>query len=286
MLQLLWNGLVTGLLVALPALALAMTFSVLRFANFAIGAMLTAGAYLIFFFNVVLGFGLPLATLAGALCAAALAVLIDVLVFRLLRERSGVMLLVASMGVSFILENSVRLLAGSSPYSYAIEAARPLRIAGLRINIEQLHAAGASMLALLLIWLIFSHTRLGRAMRAIADNPELASVRGISRQRVVTLTWILSGALAAIAGMLIGIDTTLDPLMGWNYLLPVFAAAILGGLSRPMGAVAGALIMGVVGELSTLILPPHYRTIAAFLVLSILLLIRPAGLFGSTWVRK
>ncbi|EHD20399.1 MULTISPECIES: branched-chain amino acid ABC transporter permease [Brenneria] len=286
MMQLLFNGAVTGVLVALPALALSLTFSVLRFANFAIGAMVTAGAYLIYWCNTLFGLSLPLACLLGTVLAALLAVAIDLLVYRRLLGRSSITLLVASMGVALTLENLVRFFAGGTPVGYAVEVARPLLWGGLRINHEQLLTAGISFGCLALIGLIFHYTRLGRAMRAVADNPDLAATRGISHQRVVSMTWILSGALSAIAGMLIGLDSTLDPLMGWNYVLPVFAAAILGGLSNPLGAIAGALIMGMLSELSTIILPPHYRTLVAFLVLSLLLMLKPSGLLGVQWVKK
>lgn len=284
--QLLFNGLVTGLLVALPALALSLTFSVLRFANFAIGAMLTAGAYLIWLFNTGLGWSMPLAVAGGALASAALAVLADVLVFRPLRGRSGVTLLVASMGLAFVLENTVRLFAGGSSRGYDVAAARPMRWAGLRINQEQLLTLGVTLLALLAVWLILRHTRLGRAMRAVADNPALAAVRGISSTRVVAATWGLAGVLTALAGLLIGLDMGVDPLMGWNYILPVFAAAILGGIGRPLAAVPGALLLGVASEMSTLWLPPHYRAVVAFAVMALCLLFRPAGLFGSPWVTR
>ena len=205
MLQLVFNGVISGLLVALPALALALTYSVLRFANFAIGAMLTTGAYLIYFFNVPLGLSLPLAVVLGTLASALIAVLVDALVFRPLRDRSGVMLLVASMGVFFILENLVRFIAGSTPVSYAVQTARPLRLLGLRVNYEQTADLILSAGALLFVAVIFRHTRFGRAMRAIADNPPLAAVRGVSRAQVVGVTWAISGALAGLAGLLIGL---------------------------------------------------------------------------------
>lgn len=286
MLQLLFNGLVTGFLVALPAVALSLTFSVLRFANFAIGAMLTTGAYLIYACNQLLGLGLVWAAVLGALAAGLLAVAFDALVFRPLRGRSPVTLLVASMGGSLILENAVRLLAGSAPLSYAVATARPMRVLGLRVNHEQLLGIGVSLAVLLALGWLLRSTRQGRAMRAVADNAALAAVRGINSERVITLTWAMAGALAAVAGMLIGLDTTLEPSMGWNYILPVFAAAILGGLGNPLGAVAGALCMGVIGELSTLFMAPHYRSVAAFIVLAGLLLVRPSGLFGTQWVSK
>ncbi len=286
MLQLLFNGLVSGFLVALPAVAVSLTFSVLRFANFAIGAMLTLGAYLIYFFNTVVGLGLFWATLSGAIASAIIAVVIDMLVYSPLRARSSVTLLVASLGVSFVLENSVRLVAGSAPLSYAVATARPLRAFGLRFNHEQLIGIGVSLAALLLVWLLLNRSAQGRAMRAVADNPALAAVRGIDQVRVRRLAWAVAGGLAAVAGMLIGLDTTLDPLMGWNYVLAIFAAAIVGGFGNPLGAFAGALCMGVISEMSTLVLPPHYRALAAFIVLSGLLLVRPSGLFGMRWISR
>jgi branched-chain amino acid transport system permease protein len=215
-----------------------------------------------------------------------LAAVVDWLVYRPLRERSGITLLVASMGVAFVLENAVRFVAGNTPLGYAVEAARPWRWAGLRFNLEQLITVAVSLACLLVVALIFKGSRLGRAMRAVADNPSLAATRGVSRQTVATLTWLLAGGLAALAGLLIGLDATLDPQMGWNYLLPVFAAAVLGGWSSPGAAVAGALVMGVLSELSTLVLPAHYRTLVAFAALSLLLLLRPSGLFGRAWVQK
>ncbi|MGF6743964.1 branched-chain amino acid ABC transporter permease [Paraburkholderia atlantica] len=292
MLQILFNGLVSGLLVALPALALALSFSILRFANFAIGAMLTLGAYIIYFFNVTLGWPIAFAALAGMVLGGLIAVAVDWLVYRPLRERSGVTLLVASMGVALVLENAVRFVAGSTPLGYDVEPARPTRFAaleplgGLRVNHEQWLIVAVGLAGLAVVWALFGHTRLGRAMRAVADNAALASVRGISRDRTVSAMWFVSGALASAAGLLVGLDATLDPQMGWNYLLPVFAAAILGGIDKPMAAVFGALVMGVASELSTLVIAPHYRTAVAFVVLSALLLVRPWGVFGQPRVTR
>jgi branched-subunit amino acid ABC-type transport system permease component len=284
--QLLLNGVVTGLLLALPALALSLSFSVLRFANYAIGSYLTCGAYLVYMLNVLLGWPLWLAAGVGALGLAALAVAVDWLAYRPLRNRSGVTLLVASMGVAIALENVVRLFAGGSPRSFDVAVARPLRLGDLRLNHEQLTILITVLAALAVVWIIFRLTRLGRAMRGVADNPDLAAVRGISRSRVVATVWIISGVLTAISGVLIGLDGSIEPQMGWNYLLPVFTAAILGGIASPMAAVAGALTLGISEELATLIMPPHYRTIVAFLIMATLLLVRPWGLFGTRWVTR
>lgn len=284
--QLLVNGIVTGLLLALPALALSLTFSVLRFANYAIGSYLTCGAYLVYVGNVVLGLPLWLAAGGGAVLFATLAVAIDWLAYRPLRSRSGVTLLVASMGVAIALENAIRFLAGSSPRAYDVAVARPLRLGGIRLNHEQLTILATVVVALAAVWVIFRFTRLGRMMRAVADNPDLAAVRGITRARVVAAVWVLSGILVAISGVLVGLDANIEPQMGWTYLLPVFTAAILGGIANPMAAVAGALTLGIAEELATLVMPVHYRMIVTFLVMAGLLLLRPWGLFGTRWITK
>ncbi|WP_321911161.1 branched-chain amino acid ABC transporter permease [Paraburkholderia sp. J11-2] len=292
MLQILFNGLVSGLLVALPALALALSFSILRFANFAIGAMLTLGAYVIYFFNVALGWPIQFAALAGILLGGLIAVVIDWLVYRPLRGRSGVTLLVASMGVALVMENAVRFVAGGTPLGYDVEPARPTRfpsldsLGGLRVNHEQWLIAAVGLGSLVAVWALFGYSRLGRAMRAVADNAALAAVRGVSLNRTVAAMWFVSGALATAGGLLVGLDATLDPQMGWNYLLPVFAAAILGGIDKPMAAVFGALVMGVASELSTLVIASHYRTVVAFAVLAALLLARPWGVFGQARVTR
>lgn len=284
--QLLVNGIVAGLLLALPALALALSFSVLRFANYAIGSYLSCGAYLVYVGNVGLGLPLWLAAGAGALLFAGLAVAIDWLAYRPLRNRSGVTLLVASMGVAIALENLIRLFAGNSPRAYNVAVARPMRFGDIRLNHEQLTILLTVTACLGIVWIVFRFTRLGRMMRAVADNPDLAAVRGISRGRVVAYVWLISGALTALSGVLVGLDANVEPQMGWTYLLPVFTAAILGGIANPMAAVAGALTLGIAEELATLVMPVHYRMIVTFLVMVALLLVRPWGLFGTRWVTK
>lgn len=286
MVQLLLDGIVTGLLLALPALALSLSFSVLRFANYAIGSYLTCGAYLVYVGNVVLGLPLWLAAGLGAILFALLAVAIDWLAYRPLRDRSSVTLLVASVGVALALENVIRFFAGNSPRAYDVAVARPIRFGGIRLNHEQLITLLTVIGALAIVWIIFRFTRLGRMMRAVADNPDLAAVRGIVRARVVAWVWLIAGVLVTLAGVLVGLDANVEPQMGWTYLLPIFTAAILGGIANPMAAVAGALTLGVADELATLVMPVHYRTLATFVVMVALLLLRPWGLFGTRWVTK
>lgn len=284
--QLIINGLATGLIVALPAIALSLTFGILRFPNFAIGAMLTVAAYMAWFFNVRGGISLPAAGAFTLLLFPLVAVLCDAFVFKPLRGRGPITLLVASMGLSFVLENICRLFFGNDARNFDIPLSRPFRIIGLRINYEQIVAAGVSVSAMILVYLVLLHTPLGRAMRAVADNPNLAAARGIDANRVITVAWLLTGALVAAAGVLIGMDRAIDPELGWNYIIVTFAAAILGGLGSPVGAVAGALILGIVGEVSTLVVSPNYRSGVGFGVIALILLFRPNGLFGKREIAR
>ena len=272
--QVILNGLVTGMVVALPAVALTLIYGILKFPNFAIGAMLTVGAYLALALNVYLSLPVLYAAAIGAAAFAVVAVGIDQAVFRPLRERSAITLLVASMGVSFVLENIVRFIFGNGARSFELPLARPKLVFGLRINNEQIFTAVAVIAAMTAVYVVLRHTPLGRAMRAVSDNPALAAARGIDR------TWVIAGLLTAAAGVLVGMDRAIDPLLGWNYIVTVFAASILGGLGNPVGAVLGALTVGVVEETSTLLIAPNYRQVVSFCAIALLLLLRPQGLLG------
>jgi branched-subunit amino acid ABC-type transport system permease component len=284
--QYIFNGFVSGMILALPAVALTLIYGILKFPNFASGAMLTVGAYLALIFNVYLGMPLLWAAIIGSLIFALISVGIDQAVFRQLRERTAITLLVCSMGVSFVLENIARFVFGNGARSYDLAIARPKHLMGLRINNEQIITAATAVAAMLAVYFILRHTALGRAMRAVADNPSLAAVRGVQRESIARWTWAITGTLTAVAGVLAGMDRAIDPLLGWNYIVSTFAAAILGGLGNPVGAVIGALAVGVVEETSTLFIPPNYRQVVSFLAIALLLILRPQGLLGVAKIKK
>ena len=284
--QLIINGLGTGLIIALPALALTLVFGILRFPNFAIGSMLTVASYIAWTFNTHLGMSLFSAAVITVFLFPLVALLCDFLVFRPLRERDGITLLVASMGLSFLLENVCRLIFSNDARNFDIPLSRPNRFFGLRISDEFITVAIVSITAMIIVYFILQHSRLGRAMRAIADNPNLALARGIEAGRIISATWIVVGALIAVSSVLIGMDRAIDPQLGWNYIIVCFAAAIVGGLGNPVGAVTGAILLGVVGELSTLFVEPNYRAAISFLAIALVLLFRPQGLFGVKEIVK
>ena len=277
--QYILNGVVSGLIVALPALALTLIFAILKFPNFAIG-------YTAWALNTQIGLPLlPAAMISLAVSAIGL-MLVDQIVFARLRDRDNITLLVASVGVSFVLENLCRFFYGNAARSFDVEISRPIRWLGLRINHEQITIAAVVLLFLVVLFLVLRFSRLGRAMRAVADNPPLAASRGIERESIVRITWLMVGATTALAGVLIGMDRAIDPMIGWNYQISVFAAAIVGGMGSLPGAVVGALIIGVSEELATLVIPTNYRQAVGFIFIALILLFRPHGLFGKAAVRK
>jgi branched-subunit amino acid ABC-type transport system permease component len=286
MLQTAFNGLVSGVIMTLPALAVTLLFGVLRFPNFAIGAMMTVAAYMTFGLNAQLGWPLWIATLVVAPAFGIICIGVDRLTFRPLRGRSGITLMVASLGLGFIMENIARLGYGNTARSFAIELARPFRFFDIRMNREQMTTLAISAAAMFAMWFLLTRTPVGRAMRAVADNPQLALVRGIDSERIIRWTWFIAGMLLAVGGVLIGMDRALEPPMGSNYLVGVFAAAILGGLGSPLGALVGAIVIGVVSELSTLVMPPNYRIGIPLAAIAFILMFRPQGLFGQPYIRK
>ena len=286
LLQTAFNGIVTGIVVTLPALAITLLFGVLKFANFAVGAMMTVAAYMTYALNADLGWPLLPATAAVAVVFGVLCILIDELTFKPLRHRGGITLMVASLGLGFVLENIARLAYGNAARSFTLELARPFRFMDIRMNREQMIAIAVSTLAMALMYVLLTRMPVGRAMRAVADNPALAQVRGIDSARIIRWTWFIAGMLLAVGGVLIGMDRALEPPMGTSYLIAVFSAAILGGLGSPLGAFVGALLIGLVSELATLVIPPNYRIGIPLMVIALVLIFRPQGLFGQAYIRR
>jgi branched-subunit amino acid ABC-type transport system permease component len=284
--QVILNGLVTGLILALPAIALTITYSILKFANFAIGAMLTLGAYIAYVLNAGLHLPLILAAILASLVLSAVLVRTDRVVFSKLRDRTSITLLVASIGVSFVFENTARLIFGNTARSFDFATTDSYVLWNVRLNAEQAYTAVTAFSAMIAVYILLSHTPLGRSMRAVADNPALAAVRGIGRETVIRKTWAVNGLLIGGASVLAGLDRAIDPQIGWTYLVSVFAAAILGGLGSPIGAVLGAVLIGTVEELSTLVISPNYREATGFCAIALVLLLRPTGLLGTARLRK
>ena len=273
-------GLVLGAIYAVGAIGITLVFGILRFAHFAHGDLATLGAFVAL---ALVGTGLtPWAALAPAmLVCALLAVGLHRLFYAHLADRPRIVMVMASLGVALMLRAVVQMIWGTDPETYVRGIVRPMDLGGLRVRMRELLTLFSVVLMVGALAWFLARTRWGRAMRAMSDNPALAQLCGVPTARVTTLTWALAGALCAASGFLLGINTEVQALMGWQMLLPMFAAAILGGVGRIDGAVLGGLVVGLAEELSVLVLPAAYKSATAFALLLAILLLRPRGLLNG-----
>ncbi|MFD1686615.1 branched-chain amino acid ABC transporter permease [Halobellus litoreus] len=315
--SLVWDGLMRGLVVGLAGIGLSMTYSILNFANFAHGDYITAGAfsgwattYLVAgfgradvgalllvgaggsVFGGTLGIGVtttPLAVVAGILVAGvatvALALFVDRTTFRPIRDADGITLLITSVGVAFALRYLMQFVFGSDVRG---TTSQPPAIAlylvdgAVRVNAHDIAlvvVAGSLMLG---VHLLLQMTKLGKAMRAMADNEDLAQITGIPTERVIRAVWVIGGGLTGMAGyMFILWKGTLGFNDGWLLLLLIFAAVILGGIGSIYGAIVGGLAIGLTASVSIIWIPSAFARAAAFFVMIVLLLVKPEGLFSG-----
>ena len=279
--QLLLNGLMAGTILAVPAIGFTAIYAVLRFPNFAIAAHLTIGAFAGWLANVSLGLPAALAVGVAFVVAGLSGVLNDELILKPLRPAGALTTAIASVALTLVLENVVRFVFGNDLRGYDLPIRRDWQAAGLRIAPQQVHNFVIAVVAMAAVFLFLAFTRTGKAMRAVADNPMLASVKGIDADRVARLTNFVAMGLAGVGGVLVGLDTSIDPLTGFRVILSVFAAAVVGGLGSIPGAVVGALTIGVGEELSLLVLAPAYRTVVGFAAILVVLTLRPRGILGE-----
>lgn len=278
LLQLLVFGIVFGSILTLGAIGVSLIFGILRFAHFAHGDMMTVGAYFALVFVAQIGWPIYMALPAAMIGTAILAILIDQSVYRRLRRTAPVILLISSFGMALLLRAAAQLIWGTDNQVYQPGINVPYVVFDIRIKPDHLVIVGASVILVFAFHLFLKMTRMGKAMRAMSDNVDLARVSGIDSERVVIWTWVIGGSLAAAAGVLLALDTRLNPQLGWNVLLPIFAATIVGGIGRVYGAIAGGMFIGIATELSTAVILPAYKPAVAFTLMVLVLILRPRGL--------
>lgn len=279
--QLIWNGLVVGSIIAVSALGLTLIFGILNFINLAYGDYMTAGAYIAFAINSQVGLPIGVAIVGGVAAMSVGAVALDKLVFQHFRSRSPITLLIVSIGLAFILRNLIRAVWGPSGKFYELPLDANPSYLGVRFNVEQIAIMLASLLLLGAVYLLLQRTRVGIAMRAASDDRTLSRIRGVDTEKLVLYVWLVGGGIAALGGIMLGLDAQLRPNMGFTALIPIFAAVILGGIGDPKGAVAGGYAIGVIQEVSVSVIPSEYKFGVGLLVLILGLLTRPDGLFGE-----
>lgn len=299
--QVLIDGLIAGSTIGLGAIGLTLTYSILRFANFTHGDFLAWGAYLTLSVSGFLGgllaglgigdpigpfsfgWGLPLSLLMGMILTVLLTLALDKVLFGRLRQRGAdvIIIVMASFGASLALRSLLEFIYTANPQYLTRELQIAQQIGwGMRATPDQMLTIALTVVLVVALHILVKRTPVGRAMRAVSENPSLAGVYGIDVGRVIRVTWIIGAGLACVAGVTSGLLVQIRPYMGFDLLLPLFAAAILGGVGSIPGAVIGGLIIGLAEAFTVQLIGAEWRAGVAFVVLVLVLLVRPTGLFG------
>ena len=298
--QFIMDGLIAGAIIGLGAVGVTLTYSILRFLNFAHGELLSWGAYLALAVSGALGFlsagltqpiapfsfgwSLPLSALIAIVLTGLLALAVDAILFSSFRRRGSaiIIMVMASFGASLALRSLLEFLFTSRPayFTKALQIAMKLG-GGLRATPDQLLMLVIAVLAVVVVHLLMTRTDIGRAMRAVSENPALASIAGIDVRRVIRTVWFLGAALACVAGIMSGLLIQIRPYLGHDLLLPLFAATILGGIGSVPGAMLAGLIIGLCEALAVQAVGAEWRAAVSFVILIAVLVVRPRGLFGK-----
>lgn len=301
MLQSLFDGILVGSILSLGAIGLTLIMHILRFANFSHAELISMGAYFTLTLDAVfnalsnaLNSKLPMLSVSVSLliamfCALLItgivAAIIDRLVFKRLREQAGPLTMVfASFGIGLIIRNVIGLVYGLKSIHYNNDIAFAMMLSSdplLLVKADQLFILALTLLVMVSLHLFMSRTSVGFALLAISENPVLAQINGINLASMVRLAWMLGGALAAIAGVCYALNNQLSPVMGRDLVLSLFAAAIVGGIGSVYGAALGGLIVGLASSLALLVIPTGYKPAVPFLIILLVLYLRPNGLFGE-----
>jgi branched-subunit amino acid ABC-type transport system permease component len=277
-------GLVTASVLAIAAVGATLQFGVTNYVNFAYGEFMTLGAYVAWFANTQLGINIWVSMAIGGFVVAATALVISRLVldFFAKRRTTNLFLLIITFGIGLILANLMLAVFGSDFRRFDRPHQTLVGIGPWAFTPDQLGIMLVGLTAMVGIHFLLRRTTLGKSMRAMSDNPLLAEVSGIDTDRVTAWVWVISGFLAGVAGVVLALNAaSFEASLGGTFLLVVFAAVILGGIGKPYGAMLGALAIGLTTEIAASILNPAYKNDIAFLVLIVMILVRPQGLLAA-----
>ena len=277
------NGLVSGSYFALGAAGLTLVFGVLKLVNFAHGEFLTFAAYMVIAADSLLGLPFAARLVVAVLATAAFGLALELTLWRPMRRRgAGVLqLLLMSLGLAYVIRNVIQLIAGTDVRTIGSNVTASVTFGSLHIGRTELWAMLLGLTALLGLALLLRYTQLGKQIRALSDSPELAETTGIDTERIVLLTWVVAGSLAGLAGVVYGSSVgVVTPNLGFGIVLSLFAAVIVGGIGNAYGALAGGILIGLVQEWSTLVLPANIKVATGFVVMILVLILRPQGITG------
>jgi branched-subunit amino acid ABC-type transport system permease component len=276
-------GLVTASILCIGAVSFTLQFGISNLFNLAFGATMTAAAFVAYVCNAH-GLNIWISLVLGSLAASLISFLLNRSIYRPFKRRARSMftMIMVTLGVGIIIQFGIEAIWGGDNFSYNMPAGRPVRVAGMLFTTTQLTVIAIAAVTAVAIHILLRYTRLGKAMRAVAVNERLARNCGIPVKAVVDTTWLLSGALCGLAGVVIVMDVqVLNSGIGDEFLILIVAATVLGGIGSAYGAMLGALIIGLVTELSAGYLNPQFKDISAFIILAAVLLLRPTGVISS-----
>lgn len=273
-------GTLEGGLLMLGALSFGLIFSIVNVINFSHGDIMTLGAYLALLFSSS-GLPFPVSILASFLATGLIGAVIARTFYKPIRDRGALTVFLTSIGIAVIIRGLLLWFWGPIPKAYDLPLLRSLRIGPFLIPPVQLAITSISVLIIAIFFAVLRYTRWGKALRAISNNRNLAQAFGIPVERYITTTWYLSSALAALGGIFLGVTVELDPRLGWEFLILIFASIILGGIGSLTGAIIGALAIGYSMNLSSLV-ASGYEIPVAFGVMILVLLIKPEGIMGGS----
>ena len=280
--QLLINGLIAGAIYALLASRFSLIYSICKFVHFAHGAVIAVAAYILYALFSLLGMNFWLAVILTIILISIFGLVMN-LVYKQLRKRkaSNVILLIASFALLILIESLILLFFGADVKTIGfIKIAKGLEILGAIITPLQIFIVISSFILFVLLFFLMKRTKIGKAMRAVSDNKDVAEIVGISSERIYMWAFIIGSAIAGVGGILIALEQNLEPMMGTHLIIKGFTAAIIGGIGNIPGAILGAFLLGFSENFGIWFLPSGYKDAIAFIILFIFLLFRPQGILG------
>lgn len=277
-------GLVTASILAVASVGLTLQFGITNYVNFAYGDFMTLGAYIAWQLNTSLKWNIWLAMVGASVGVGIIAVLFNRFLLAPFSRRFPDLfsILIVTFALSLVLLNVIQAIWGPNFKQYAVPYENPLSLGPFLLTRTQIIIILLSVAIMIVLHVLLTRTKLGKAMRAMSDNTSLASVTGIDTGRITTITWFLTGLLAGLAGTILGLNiSSITPATGEGFLFVIFAAVIFGGIGKPTGAMLGALIIGLATEISAIVINPAYKLDVAFVILILVLLVRPQGLIAS-----
>ncbi len=279
--QLLVNGIIAGGTYALAAIGYTMVYGILKFINFAHGSVAMVGAYIVFLLTLsTLNVPFVIAFFLSLILTAIIGILIEKAAYKPLRNAPKLAPLTTAIAVSFVLDAAVMILVGTDIKTYPIDY-QIFTLGSVFITSVQVIIVFASLFFMAGLYVLLTYTKLGKAIRAVADNINLSEITGINTDMTISAVFAIGSALAAASGALIGLDSNLQPTMGFVITVKAFAAVVLGGLGNVYGAIVGAFIIGLMENIGVWYIPPVWKDSIAYGILILVLLFRPAGIFGS-----